>query len=404
MVRAGVHDELPGLPDARRPPDPARAPASWSSGTASSTSSLRSTRSGVARTGTPGSIASARSTLVVGHGGDPDDGVLRVRQGRSEDRVRPVRRRRRRRPDVRPSSCGSGRGDVAPAGGARRRAGGPPCGSGRGSGPGHGAAAACRGGRVTGLPFRQRCDVSAAAASTARCGGLGPQALRVPRVERTDAAPRPDRPRCGRGRTASRSGTLERTLLDLDALHAGQRHDDERPPDGTEPQQHGALHEAVPVAAEREAGGARRPRRGECTKPPRSPDGGEAVVDDVDGFGGPLAQRLLRGLGARRRRCRRAPGRMMSRTSRTSAAVPTGRTIEDTCWLLDAPLPAFVARLMRMSHQPNGRQSSGCATLTAWMRPGGSVSFDVETSPKPIRMPSRVSAIVYCSELENLRT
>ncbi len=85
---------------------------------------------------------------------------------------------------------------------------------------------------------------------------------------------------------------------------------------------------------------------------------------------------------------------MMSRTSRTSSARPTGSTIEDTCWLFDAPLPAFVARLMRTSHQPNGRQSSGCATLTAWMRPGGSVSFDVETRPKPIRMPSRVSAIV----------
>ncbi len=72
--------------------------------------------------------------------------------------------------------------------------------------------------------------------------------------------------------------------------------------------------------------------------------------------------------------------------------------------MFDAPLPAFVARLMRTSHQPNGRQSSGCATLTAWMRPGGSVSFDVETRPKPIRMPSRVSAIVYCSERENFRT
>ncbi len=67
-------------------------------------------------------------------------------------------------------------------------------------------------------------------------------------------------------------------------------------------------------------------------------------------------------------------------------------------------MPAFVARLMRTSHQPNGRQSSGCATLTAWMRPGGSVSFEVEKSPKPIRMPSRVSAIVYRSDFENLRT
>ena len=70
----------------------------------------------------------------------------------------------------------------------------------------------------------------------------------------------------------------------------------------------------------------------------------------------------------------------------------------------EAPLPAFVARLMRMSHQPNGRQSSGCATLTAWMRPGGRVSFDVENRPNPIRMPSRVSAIVYRSDFENLRT
>ena len=54
--------------------------------------------------------------------------------------------------------------------------------------------------------------------------------------------------------------------------------------------------------------------------------------------------------------------------------------------LPEVPLPApFVverpARLTRISHQPGMRQSRGWLTRMAWMRPGGSVSFVVVSSP-----------------------
>ena len=55
------------------------------------------------------------------------------------------------------------------------------------------------------------------------------------------------------------------------------------------------------------------------------------------------------------------------------------------------PRPSLVewpALLMRICHQPNGRQSSGWVTPIAWMRPGGSVSLLVESRPKPTRTPS----------------
>jgi len=39
------------------------------------------------------------------------------------------------------------------------------------------------------------------------------------------------------------------------------------------------------------------------------------------------------------------------------------------------------SRLTVIDHQPNGRHSSGWVISTAWMRPGGSVSFVVEKSP-----------------------
>ena len=55
----------------------------------------------------------------------------------------------------------------------------------------------------------------------------------------------------------------------------------------------------------------------------------------------------------------------------------------------------WLARLTRICHQPAGRQSSGWLTSTAWMRPGGRISLVVESSPKPIRTPSDVPAMVY---------
>ncbi len=52
------------------------------------------------------------------------------------------------------------------------------------------------------------------------------------------------------------------------------------------------------------------------------------------------------------------------------------------------------ARLILISHHPAGRQSSGWLTCIAWMRPGGSVSLLVESSPNPTRMPSGVDAML----------
>ncbi len=67
---------------------------------------------------------------------------------------------------------------------------------------------------------RQRCEVSAAAASTARCAVSDHRRCAVARVERADA--RRDRPVHGvhvcRGESQP---ALEGPLLDLDALHAG---------------------------------------------------------------------------------------------------------------------------------------------------------------------------------------
>ncbi|OUE28933.1 hypothetical protein BFL36_00260 [Clavibacter michiganensis] len=50
------------------------------------------------------------------------------------------------------------------------------------------------------------------------------------------------------------------------------------------------------------------------------------------------------------------------------------------------------ARVMRISHQPAARHSSGCTTSTAWIRPGGIVSLLVDRRPKPTRTPSGVPA------------
>jgi hypothetical protein len=54
---------------------------------------------------------------------------------------------------------------------------------------------------------------------------------------------------------------------------------------------------------------------------------------------------------------------------------------------------------MLTCHQPNGRQSNGWLTPTAWMRPGGKVSLLVVSSPKPTRTPSGVPAMLYRSDL-----
>ena len=77
---------------------------------------------------------------------------------------------------------------------------------------------------------------------------------------------------------------------------------------------------------------------------------------------------------------------------RTSSALPTGRIVVCDC----PPAPCAderEARLTEICHQPNGRHISGWLTFTEWMRPGGSVSLVVESSPKPTRTPSGVAAI-----------
>ena len=56
---------------------------------------------------------------------------------------------------------------------------------------------------------------------------------------------------------------------------------------------------------------------------------------------------------------------------------------------------------MRISHQPDARQSSGWLTETAWMRPGGRVSLLIDSRPKPTRTPSGVAAMLYRSDRVN---
>ena len=65
---------------------------------------------------------------------------------------------------------------------------------------------------------------------------------------------------------------------------------------------------------------------------------------------------------------------------KTSARVPTGRIVVFCCPAAPCAddLPA---RLTLTSHQSNGRQSSGWLIEIEWMRPGGSVSLLVDSSP-----------------------
>ena len=79
------------------------------------------------------------------------------------------------------------------------------------------------------------------------------------------------------------------------------------------------------------------------------------------------------------------------------AASPTG-SIVVFGWPAAPFSREWPAVSIRICHQPNGRQSSGCSTSTAWMRPGGSVSLLVVSSPKPTRTPSGVPAIEYRSD------
>ena len=61
-----------------------------------------------------------------------------------------------------------------------------------------------------------------------------------------------------------------------------------------------------------------------------------------------------------------------------------------------ASLPALTdwpATLMRIVHQPKGRQRIHWFASIAWMRPGGMVWLLVESRPYPIRTPSGVPAI-----------
>ncbi|MGJ1479567.1 hypothetical protein [Clavibacter sepedonicus] len=62
------------------------------------------------------------------------------------------------------------------------------------------------------------------------------------------------------------------------------------------------------------------------------------------------------------------------------------------CWPAAPGDEECEARVMRISHQPDARQSSGWTTSTAWIRPGGMVSLLVESRPNPTRTPSGVPA------------
>ena len=85
-------------------------------------------------------------------------------------------------------------------------------------------------------------------------------------------------------------------------------------------------------------------------------------------------------------------GRTSLSTRSTSAEVPTGRTVVN--WSLFASVALRpLMRLMRISHQPAGRHRIGWVISTAWMRPGGTISVTVVSSPKVIRTPSGVGAI-----------
>ena len=110
-------------------------------------------------------------------------------------------------------------------------------------------------------------------------------------------------------------------------------------------------------------------------KPPAPSRPGEAGVDE----------RVDRG--------RRQSGSSSASTRCTSATVPTGSTSVRCAASLPAELTDWPATLMRIDHQPNGRQRIHWLASIAWMRPGGMVWLPVESSPCPMRTPSGVPAI-----------
>ena len=86
------------------------------------------------------------------------------------------------------------------------------------------------------------------------------------------------------------------------------------------------------------------------------------------------------------------PGSSRRSTRSTSSRVPTGSTVVNWSVVVSAALRP-VSRLMRIVHQPAGRQRIDCETSTACTRPGGSVSVTVVKSPNVMRRPSGVGAI-----------
>ncbi len=203
----------------------------------------------------------------VGHGRHTDDGVLGVRQGPPpEHRFRPAPR-----DDADAESSGP-HGALGRRGTSDQRPGG----------------TACVPRRPATFPWELRrravattCPSGACVAGVRRASRRASGAwCRPPRPRRRGArsptrgagrrarparrsAPRRDRKRCGRVRSRAGATPARAALLDLDALHARQRHDHERAPDGLRDGAAPRPARTVAVAAERE-GRSQAPRRGEC--------------------------------------------------------------------------------------------------------------------------------------------